>query len=769
MKGLYDCAMDTSSMRVTIGAFAFPALTALISLVLFGLMFPQTIPVTLATISFLASVGALIVAWLRARREAAFSRDLGDVLTKLAKQLGHGLSAFASGDMRYRLRKPETNATTDEAQALAKRLLSCIDDFNSITNVPLKRVCFVGANAYQEGRVSGEYIGKMLGGKGKVAYFIPLHTQINHVLRMKGCHDYLSETYPAIVNLPVVETCSIPETCARLALEHIALHPDLDVIYVTDGYSPSAAGRAIEASGNRHVKIFAFDTSPQNIALLKSGTFCGLIEQNPYIQAHNALIHLYNACETGWVPLSRKLFMDPILIDAKNYKTYWDDAKDARAMRDEELAYLAKPEPSKSGKRYRLGVIMPTLDGFFITLADGLKAAQKELEKCNVEIEIANAWENEHNFGSASLFIPLIESFVKRGFDGIALPVIDPDVMPALNAAVESGIKVTTFSTEPSSFREIIMTVMDNMGRLSASSQTLAASAEQSARANNQIGQAILGIKNDIGEQKGGIEANEGELASLNRMIASMESSIAGYASLVAEMNEESAKGSASMDETLRETKGLKEAIDRIGGELAAFNEKLGKVREFAGVIERLAESTNVLAINASIQAARAGSAGKAFAVVAGEVRNLAESSGQTAESIRDIVNDITANMNQVMDVSVKGTERVSKNLDEALLAQKAFDSIARVLAESNRAMAEIKESVSGIASLGSSVKGNMDTIERKSVTTGARLDEISVSIAELSRQGGHLSETANDLRAMAADQGVVFSQLSVVDSSQKK
>jgi hypothetical protein len=62
-----------------------------------------------------------------------------------------------------------------------------------------------------------------------------------------------------------------------------------------------------------------------------------------------------------------------------------------------------------------------------------------------------------------------------------------------------------------------------------------------------------------------------------------------------------------------------------------------------------------------------------------------------------------------------------------------------------------------------------MDVVERMSGTTGNRLEEISVSIDELGRQGGHLSKTANDLRVMAADQGIVFSQLSVNDAVAKK
>ncbi len=457
--------------------------------------------------------------------------------------------------------------------------------------------------------------------------------------------------------------------------------------------------------------------------------------------------------------------MEPIYVDSGNYRTYWDDARDERVMREEELSLKTRAEPSKSGKRYRFGVILPTTKDFFASLVAGVEAAKVTLAGHNVEIELVDVFHTNYDFGSASLVNPVIESFVKRGYDGFSLTVIDPDIMSAINAAVDAGLKVTTFSTEPSSFREIITTVIDNMGRLADSSQTLAAAAEESSRANNQIGQAILGIKEDIGEQKGRLSANDGELSTLNGMITGLESSVSSYSRLVSGMAEESSRGSVSMDETFRETQALKDAIDRIGAELAAFNEKLGKVREFAAVIEGLSESTNVLAINASIQAARAGTAGKAFAVVAGEVRGLAENSRKTAESIRDIVVDITVNMSKIMDVSATGATRVGKNLEEAILAKKSFDSIAHSLAESGGAVESIRETASGLSRLGIGVKANMDAIERMSNTTGDRLEEISVSISELSRQGEHLSRTANDLRVMAADQGVVFSQLSVNDA----
>lgn len=739
-----------------------PVAVGLLSVVAVFLSFASPILMILSALILAASILSVVAALRVIRHDESLSRDFSDVLINLSRQISHGLSAFASGDLRYHLVRPASSAVTSEAAGLERRLLSGLDDFNTITNVPPKRLCFHGANAYQEGRVAGERIAAMLSGKGKVVFFIPLYTQVNHVLRMKGCQDYILEKCPGIVSAGVFETGGDLENAAAVAKKCLEEIPGLELIYVTDGNTPSSIANVVAAYTARKVKLFVYDATPDNIALLKKGMITALIEQNPFAQTYNAIVHLYNACEASWVPLSHKLFMDPIYIDLNNYRTYWDDEKNSRIMRDDELAQLVTPVQSKSGKRYKFGVIMPQKTGFFVSLVNGAEAAAKLLSAFNVEIEIVDVYHNQEDFGSAKLYNPVIEAFVKRGFDGFATGIIDANIMPTINAAVDKGLKVTTFSTEPSSFREIIMTMIDNVERLAGSSQDLAASAEESARANTQIGSSILGIKGDIDEQKTRIAANEKELGSLNKMISEMQSSIAEYAALIGKVNEESLHGASSINETLRDTQGLKESIGVICSELESFNAKLGTVQEFAGVIESLAENTNVLAINASIQAARAGVAGKAFAVVAGEVRSLAENSRHAAENIRKTVIDITATMGKIIEISNEGTGRVGKNLEQTLDTQRSFESISSELQESSASIERIKSSVGGIAAAGSGVKENMDAIARMSDTTVRRLDEISVSISELERQGGHLSETANGLRVMAADQTVVFSQLSV-------
>jgi len=182
-------------------------------------------------------------------------------------------------------------------------------------------------------------------------------------------------------------------------------------------------------------------------------------------------------------------------------------------------------------------------------------------------------------------------------------------------------------------------------------------------------------------------------------------------------------------------------------------------------VIEGLAESTNVLAINASIQAARAGTAGKSFAVVAGEIRSLSANSRTAAENIRATVNDITGSMDEILEVSTGGSKLVDRNLAKTRGAQQTFSSITQGLRGSAESIQTIGESASEVAANGKTVKENLDAIATATGSTAERIQEISIAIAQLERQGSSLSETANSLLDMAANQKVAFSQLSVKDT----
>ena len=629
-----------------------------------------------------------------------FTQELDGPLKEMARQIAHGISAFAAGDLRYRLGLPKNWFKNSQTEAVGRRLKTAIEDFNGMTEVPPKRMCFVGANSWMEGQIAGERIAALLAGKGKVLYLIPQYDQVNHVMRMKGCRDYLAEHAPGISNAGILEAKGDPETAAQLVVNSIDKHPDLSLVFITDGHTPHRVAQAVSEK-KPSVKLVIFDATSVNIALLRKGLITALIEQNAFGQAWNALIYLFNSCESKWKPSTRKLLMDPIYIDRSNYQTYWDDAADKRIMREEEQKQLVVPVEYRSGKKYRFGVIMPQKTGFFEALVAGAEAAAKELSRFGVEVELRDAYHEQSDFGSATLYNPIISSFIERKFDGFMTGVIDPAVMKSINEASDKGLKVTTFSTEPSSFREIILSVIDNTESLIDSGQRLSSAAQESEQADVRIGESIIGIEEDISEQNAMISDTELLLGTLNRTIDRLNESLEVYTGLVQKMNNKS----------------------------------------------------------------RAGNAGKSFSVVAGEIRSLAANSREAAENIKKTIGDITGSMSEILTVSSKGTQLVDSNLKKAQTAQQIFESISDGLRGSTENIGKIAVSASQIGANGKNLRENIDGISRASAKTAERIKAISASIMQRNRQGEQISETSKQLLEMAEGQKTALSQLSVRES----
>ena len=629
-----------------------------------------------------------------------FTQELDGPLKEMARQIAHGISAFAAGDLRYRLGLPKNWFKNSQTEAVGRRLKTAIEDFNGMTEVPPKRMCFVGANSWMEGQIAGERIAALLAGKGKVLYLIPQYDQVNHVMRMKGCRDYLAEHAPGISNAGILEAKGDPETAAQLVVNSIDKHPDLSLVFITDGHTPHRVAQAVSEK-KPSVKLVIFDATSVNIALLRKGLITALIEQNAFGQAWNALIYLFNSCESKWKPSTRKLLMDPIYIDRSNYQTYWDDAADKRIMREEEQKQLVVPVEYRSGKKYRFGVIMPQKTGFFEALVAGAEAAAKELSRFGVEVELRDAYHEQSDFGSATLYNPIISSFIERKFDGFMTGVIDPAVMKSINEASDKGLKVTTFSTEPSSFREIILSVIDNTESLIDSGQRLSSAAQESEQADVRIGESIIGIEADISEQNAMISDTELLLGTLNRTIDRLNESLEVYTGLVQKMNNESS----------------------------------------------------------------AGNAGKSFSVVAGEIRSLAANSREAAENIKKTIGDITGSMSEILTVSSKGTQLVDSNLKKAQTAQQIFESISDGLRGSTENIGKIAVSASQIGANGKNLRENIDGISRASAKTAERIKAISASIMQRNRQGEQISETSKQLLEMAEGQKTALSQLSVRES----
>jgi methyl-accepting chemotaxis protein len=168
----------------------------------------------------------------------------------------------------------------------------------------------------------------------------------------------------------------------------------------------------------------------------------------------------------------------------------------------------------------------------------------------------------------------------------------------------------------------------------------------------------------------------------------------------------------------------ISEAVNQAKGEVGDLAEASGKIGEIVGQIEAIAEQTNLLALNATIEAARAGEAGKGFAVVASEVKSLANQTGRATDDIRQRIGSLRTKMNDIlhaMDGSV-GTVDEGREVVESLRGELGriadvansvagrMAEIAGILTQQSAASEEVSKSAASVSKISSS---NADEIER--------------------------------------------------------
>ena len=150
------------------------------------------------------------------------------------------------------------------------------------------------------------------------------------------------------------------------------------------------------------------------------------------------------------------------------------------------------------------------------------------------------------------------------------------------------------------------------------------------------------------------------------------------------EANDLASEGAAVADKTRQSIETLGHTVQQIGDSVHGVSEQSALIAQAAQMIEQIAEQTNLLALNAAIEAARAGEQGRGFAVVADEVRQLAQRTQKSTGEIQGIISELNSRSEQAVTIAEQGRKESQQGLDEVQLSTEKLSGIAQAVANIN-------------------------------------------------------------------------------------
>lgn len=245
--------------------------------------------------------------------------------------------------------------------------------------------------------------------------------------------------------------------------------------------------------------------------------------------------------------------------------------------------------------------------------------------------------------------------------------------------------------------------------------------------------------------------SQEGHTDSISRDISAMTQSIQEVAHRSQRASEEAAAASTQAETARHNIDNLSSSISDLGGSVLGsvqamqqLEEETQQVGSVLTVIRSIAEQTNLLALNAAIEAARAGEQGRGFAVVADEVRNLAQKTAISTAEIQTIIQRLQLSANGVLNVMTLNGEKAEANIKRSVEATHTLEVIAKSVRQIDVLNAGIAQFTQEQISLSKSIQNDTEVLQRDTQTTTLGADAIA-------RLGEQLVSTGNDLRTSTA------------------
>lgn len=350
------------------------------------------------------------------------------------------------------------------------------------------------------------------------------------------------------------------------------------------------------------------------------------------------------------------------------------------------------------------------------------------------------------------LMRPLVK--VSTIIEEIANGDINADFGMVKESNDEIGLIIEKMKELTQSLGSIVGKIRNSSDTMSANSNELNDTSSQTLAANNEISKAV----EDVAEGSTGMAAS---ISKINENLLEMSNETKDINASVDEIKNQTVAvqdSSKIMNDKIKSMQDsshkMDEGISTISKRIETVNTTVDKVSNIVSVIEEISSETNLLSLNASIEAARAGDAGKGFAVVAQEIRVLSDNTNTELENIKQIISSLVEECRYCVQASGTIVEDNAKQKEEIKAVLDEFGSLDEQIQKTAEKADEIEELVTAMIELNDDITKSSNSLTDVSAANAAATEEMNANIEELnammhgvSEMAGHMNDESDGLK----------------------
>lgn len=342
------------------------------------------------------------------------------------------------------------------------------------------------------------------------------------------------------------------------------------------------------------------------------------------------------------------------------------------------------------------------------------------------------------------LMRPLVK--VSTIIEEIANGDINADFDMVKESNDEIGLIIEKMKELTQSLGNIVGRIRNSSDTMSANSYELNDTSSQTLAANNEISKAVedvaegsTGMASSISKINENLEEMSRETKDINESVDEIRNQTAAVQDSSKIMNDKI----KSMQDSSHK---MDDGISAISKRIETVNTTVDKVSNIVSVIEEISSETNLLSLNASIEAARAGDAGKGFAVVAQEIRVLSDNTNTELENIKQIISSLVEECRYCVQASGTIVEDNAKQKEEIKAVLDEFGALDEQIQKTAEKADEIEELVTAMIELNDDITKSSNTLTDVSAANAAATEEMNANIEELNAMMNGVAEMAGHM-----------------------